>query len=95
MRMVPEAMNGGSGVKIVYSAMHGVGADFLDRAFKVVGLRPVVHVKKQRGSFPTPNFVLPVALNNHISYRNIIQFHDTYTKMKYLVAWQNGFSKVA
>ena len=45
-----EAMNAGSGVKIVYSAMHGVGADFLDRAFKVAGLSPVVHVKKQRGS---------------------------------------------
>ena len=48
-----EAMNGGSAVKIVYSAMHGVGADFLDRAFRVAGLGPVVHVKKQRGSFRT------------------------------------------
>ena len=46
-----EAMNAGSGVKMVYSAMHGVGADFLDRAFKVAGLSPVVHVKKQRGSY--------------------------------------------
>ena len=46
-----EAMNAGSGVKIVYSAMHGVGADFLDRAFKVAGLSPVVHVKKQRGTY--------------------------------------------
>ena len=44
-------MNGGSAVKIVYSAMHGVGADFLDRAFRVAGLSPVVHVKKQRGWF--------------------------------------------
>ena len=51
-----EAMNGGSGVKIVYSAMHGVGADFLDRAFKVAGLGPVVHVKKQRGTFQTLQF---------------------------------------
>ena len=48
-----EAMNEGSGVEIVYSAMHGVGANFLDRAFKVAGFSPVVHVKKQRGSFQT------------------------------------------
>ena len=46
-----ETMNRGSGVKIVYSAMHGVGANFVDRAFEVAGFNPVVHVKKQRGYY--------------------------------------------
>ena len=44
-----ETMNRGSGVKIVYSAMHGVGANFVDKAFEVAGFNAVVHVKKQRG----------------------------------------------
>jgi phosphomannomutase len=35
--------------KIVYSAMHGVGADFIDQAFRLAGFPPVIHVRTQRG----------------------------------------------
>ena len=44
-----EAMNRKYQGKIVYTAMHGVGANFIDQAFKVSGFQPVMHVKEQRG----------------------------------------------
>lgn len=34
---------------IVYTAMHGVGANFIDRAMEIAGFKPLVHVKEQRG----------------------------------------------
>ena len=34
---------------VVYTAVHGVGADYIDRAVKVAGFAPLVHVKEQRG----------------------------------------------
>ena len=37
--------------KIVYTAMHGVGSDFIDKAFEATGFDPVIHVKEQRGKF--------------------------------------------
>merc|ERR1712018_225056 len=40
--------------KIVYTPMHGVGANFIDEAFDVCGFQPVIHVKEQRE--PDPNF---------------------------------------
>ena len=40
-------------VPIVYTAMHGVGADYVDRAVRVAGFRPLVHVPAQRGKFQT------------------------------------------
>ncbi len=44
-----KAMNERSCAKIVYSAMHGVGSNFIDKAFAAAGLQPVHHVKQQRG----------------------------------------------
>ena len=35
--------------KIVYSAMHGVGAEYIDRAFEATGFQPVVQVVEQKG----------------------------------------------
>jgi len=35
--------------RIVYTPMHGVGANYIDRAFQVAGFLPVIHVKDQRG----------------------------------------------
>ena len=35
--------------KIIYTAMHGVGSDYIDQAFEISGFSPVIHVKEQRG----------------------------------------------
>ena len=49
-------------IKIVYSAMHGVGASFIDEIFELSGLNPVHHVAAQKdpdGAFPTVKFPNP------------------------------------
>lgn len=48
--------------RIVYTPMHGVGADYIDRAFEVAAFLPVLHVKEQREpdpTFPTVPFPNP------------------------------------
>eukprot|EP00094_Tigriopus_californicus_P008514 TCALIF_08206-PA protein Name:"Similar to PGM2 Phosphoglucomutase-2 (Homo sapiens)" AED:0.04 eAED:0.04 QI:1733/0.87/0.77/1/0.87/0.88/9/0/593 len=40
---------------IVYTAMHGVGANFIDRALETAGFKALVHVKEQRVE-PDPEF---------------------------------------
>jgi phosphomannomutase len=50
------------GLKVVYSAMHGVGAKFIDEIFSLSGLEKLVHVQSQQqpdGSFPTVTFPNP------------------------------------
>jgi len=51
------------GPPLVYTAMHGVGADYVDRAIAAAGFKqPVVHVKEQRDpdpEFPTAPFPNP------------------------------------
>ena len=44
-----KTMNQNCKRKIVYTAMHGVGSDFIDKAFEATGFDPVIHVKEQRG----------------------------------------------
>ena len=39
----------GPQVDFVYTAMHGVGADYIDMAFEQCGFKAVNHVKEQRG----------------------------------------------
>jgi len=46
-------MNGNFKGRIVYTAMHGVGASYIDRAFQVAGFLPVIHVKEQKGRSST------------------------------------------
>jgi phosphomannomutase len=49
-------------LKVVYSAMHGVGAKFIDEIFSLSGLAKLVHVQSQQqpdGSFPTVTFPNP------------------------------------
>ena len=46
-----KSMNQSCRRKIVYTAMHGVGSDFIDKAFEATGFDPVIHVKEQRGKF--------------------------------------------
>ena len=49
-------------IKIVYSAMHGVGAKFIDLAFERIGLSKPIRVASQEkpdGSFPTVKFPNP------------------------------------
>jgi phosphomannomutase len=49
-------------LKVVYSAMHGVGAKFIDEIFSLSGLEKLVHVQSQQqpdGSFPTVTFPNP------------------------------------
>lgn len=54
--------NAKSDVRYVYSAMHGVGYRYVERAFEVGHLRPVVAVSEQRDpdpEFPTVKFPNP------------------------------------
>jgi phosphomannomutase len=59
-------------IKIVYSAMHGVGAKFIDEIFSLSGLEKLVHVQSQQqpdGTFPTvafPNPEEPGAMNQSL-----------------------------
>ena len=49
-------------LKVVYSAMHGVGAKFIDEIFSLSGLEKLVHVQSQQqpdGTFPTVAFPNP------------------------------------
>ena len=48
--------------KLVYTAMHGVGANYIDCAFSVAGFNAVIHCKEQREpdpAFPTAPFPNP------------------------------------
>lgn len=57
-----ELMNSNFKLKIVYSAMHGVGSSFIDRAFATANFSPVVHVHEQKDpdpEFPTVPFPNP------------------------------------
>ena len=49
-------------LKIVYSAMHGVGAEFIEKIFEISGMNPLIPVASQRkpdGTFPTVAFPNP------------------------------------
>lgn len=49
-------------IKIVYSAMHGVGSEFIEKIFDISGLDPLIQVKAQQapdGNFPTVAFPNP------------------------------------
>ena len=63
-----EKMNTRYKGKIVYTAMHGVGADFVDEAFEASGFRnTIIHVKEQRGKSKTKSllYCFPVRLSYH------------------------------
>ena len=44
-----KTMNENFDKKIVYSAMHGVGADYVETAFRTAGFSSLVHVQEQKG----------------------------------------------
>ena len=49
-------------LKIVYSAMHGVGAEFIEKIFDLAGMNPLIPVESQHkpdGAFPTVAFPNP------------------------------------
>jgi phosphomannomutase len=49
-------------LKIVYSAMHGVGAEFIEKIFDIAGMDPLIPVASQHkpdGTFPTVAFPNP------------------------------------
>jgi phosphomannomutase len=49
-------------LKIVYSAMHGVGAEFIEKIFDLAGMEPLIPVASQHkpdGTFPTVAFPNP------------------------------------
>jgi phosphomannomutase len=49
-------------IKIIYSAMHGVGSEFIERIFELSGMDPLIQVTAQQlpdGSFPTVAFPNP------------------------------------
>ena len=49
-------------IKIVYSAMHGVGSEFIEKIFELSGMDPLIQVTAQQvpdGSFPTVAFPNP------------------------------------
>lgn len=46
--------NAKSDTQFVYSAMHGVGYDYVEKAFDVAGLKPLLPVPEQQ--YPDPDF---------------------------------------
>lgn len=51
-----------SDIRYVYSAMHGVGYPFVEKAFEVAHLKPLIAVAEQRDAdpdFPTVKFPNP------------------------------------
>ena len=49
-------------LKIVYSALHGVGAEFIEKIFDISGMEPLIRVASQHkpdGTFPTVAFPNP------------------------------------
>lgn len=57
-----EDYNERSNVRYVYSAMHGVGYPFVEKAFEVARLKPLIAVAEQRDAdpdFPTVKFPNP------------------------------------
>lgn len=77
--------NAVSDIRYVYSAMHGVGYKFVERAFEVAGLKPLLAVEQQRDAdpeFPTVKFpnpeegksslVLSIALANETGTKIIL-----------------------
>lgn len=63
---IPEALlldsNATSDIRFVYSAMHGVGYRFVEDAFRVAHLKPLLAVREQRDAdpeFPTVKFPNP------------------------------------
>lgn len=56
------ADNANSNIRFVYSAMHGVGYKFMERAFEIANLKPLIAVAEQRDAdpeFPTVRFPNP------------------------------------
>lgn len=54
--------NAHSDIRFVYSAMHGVGYKFMEKAFEIANLKPLVAVVEQRDAdpeFPTVRFPNP------------------------------------
>jgi phosphomannomutase len=50
------------GLKIIYSALHGVGAEFIEKIFDISGMEPLIPVASQHkpdGTFPTVAFPNP------------------------------------
>ena len=45
-----QSLSSGMKHNLVYTAMHGVGSEFIDRAAMETGFKPVIHVKEQRGN---------------------------------------------
>ena len=57
-----QSLNSDFSQKIVYTAMHGVGASYIDHAFETVKFKPVIHVSEQKDpnpDFPTAPFPNP------------------------------------
>lgn len=54
--------NATSDIRFVYSAMHGVGYNYVEKAFEVAKLKPLIPVKEQQFAnpdFPTVKFPNP------------------------------------
>lgn len=49
-----DGYNATSTLKFVYSAMHGVGYKFIEKAFEIAQLHPVIPVPEQK--YPDPEF---------------------------------------
>ena len=66
-----EKMNRKYKKKIVYTSMHGVGADTIDLVFDACGFQPVIHVKEQRRKYVSK--VWKIVQHNHkMKWTNII-----------------------
>lgn len=59
---VLNEVNANSGIRFVYSAMHGVGFPFVEKALEVAKLKPLIPVAEQQYAdpeFPTVKFPNP------------------------------------
>lgn len=55
-------VNANSDIRFVYSAMHGVGYNFVEKAMEIANLKPLIPVVEQRDAdaeFPTVKFPNP------------------------------------
>ena len=69
--------------KIIYSAMHGVGAAYIDKAFDTVHFKPVIHVSEQR---------MPDPVSKALRNEQYLIVQCSKPRLTYLIQWTHNVS---